>query len=235
MMASEEKSETARESTGGKTDVAERIERLECEAAMALLLSALVRTEPSGEWLGRLASDGVFEEAPFAADEDEVERGMDLLAGWERSWNEGAQEAGADALYSDYLALFVGPGAPLAAPWESVYAHEGEALVFQRETLEVRACYREFDLQVERLHHEPDDHVGYELEFVAALARREADARAKGDADEADRAACARMRFLTDHLAVWGDRWAGMVISHAKTPFYRGAALLFKGFLRAAS
>ena len=51
--------------------------------------------------------------------------------------------------------------------WESVCRHKDEALVFQKETLEVRAAYRELGLQVEKLHHEPDDHIGY-----AALCSR---------------------------------------------------------------
>ena len=70
-----------------------------------------------------------------------------------------------EAARSDYMALFVGPGTPLAPPWESVCRHKDEALVFQKETLEVRAAYRELGLQVEKLHHEPDDHIAYELEF----------------------------------------------------------------------
>lgn len=235
MISTDEKSAVSCDAAEVKKTAAERIRRLECEAAMASLLGALLRTEPNEEWLGKLASDNTFEVIPYAENDENAMQGQRLLDGWTQAWIDGEREAGQDALYADYLALFVGPGAPLAPPWGSVYAHEGEALLFQRETLDVRARFREFGFQVERLYHEPDDHVGYELEFVAALALREADALARNDFGEADRAACAKAGFLADHLACWGERWADLVARHAATGFYRGVALLFKGFLHAAS
>lgn len=212
----------------------QRKRSLECEAAMASLLSALVRTEPNEAWLERLASGKVFESVPYAGNDEEVACGLQLLSRWAQGWEASEDAARADALYADHMALFVGPGAPLASPWESVQMHGDEALVFQRETLDVRARYREFGLQVERLYHEPDDHIGYEIEFVAVLARAEADALAKGDAAEASRAAAAKAGFLEDHLVRWAAQWADSVLDHAKTDFYRGIAHLVKGFVRTA-
>ena len=86
------------------------------------------------------------------------------------------------------MALFVGPGTPLAPPWESVCRHKDEALVFQKETLEVRAAYQELGLQVEKLHHEPDDHIAYELEFFAAAVWQAAEAAKAGGAGRAAKA-----------------------------------------------
>lgn len=208
---------------------------LECEAATASLLSVLVRTEPNEAWLDQLASGKLFDSVPFAADDGEMVRGRQLMDRWAQAWRAGEGSSRVDALYADYMTLFVGPGAPCAAPWESVQTHGDEALVFQQETLDVRERYREFGLQVERLHHEPDDHIGYEIEFVAALARLEADALAEGNATEAARAASARAAFLEDHLTRWAPRWAASVLEHAKTDFFRGVAHLVKGFVLSAA
>ena len=43
-------------------------------------------------------------------------------------------------------------------------------MIFQEQTLHVRQWYSRFGLQVVKLHKEPDDHIGLELEFVAHLA-----------------------------------------------------------------
>ena len=75
---------------------------------------------------------------------------------------------GVQAVEQDYLRLFVGLGMPLAPPWESTWANDAR-LLFQRETLDVRYWYRSAGLELARLHHDPDDHIGLELEFVGLL------------------------------------------------------------------
>lgn len=206
------------------------VEAGERAAGMAALLAALLRDEPRGEWLGQLAADEVFAELPYAQEREDAEAGRALVEAWLATCDEAALEAAR----SDYMALFVGPGTPLAPPWESVCRHKDEALVFQKETLEVRAAYRELGLQVEKLHHEPDDHIAYELEFFAAAVWQAAEAAKAGGASRAAKAQAVLRDFLERHLAQWGFTWADLVLEHAKTDFYRGAALMVKGCLQEA-
>lgn len=114
-----------------------------------------------------------------------------------------------EAAEQDFLKLFVGVGTPLAPPWESTWASDAR-LLFQRETLDVRYWYRDAGLQITRLHHEPDDHIGLELEFVGLLLER-------GDADTA-------AAFAAAHPKAWVARWCAAVQAHAETPFYRQLA-----------
>ena len=114
-----------------------------------------------------------------------------------------------DAIEQDYLRLFVGLGTPLAPPWESAWASDSR-LVFQRETLDVRYWYRSAGLQAAALHHEPDDHIGLELEFIGRLLER-------GEYGQAAQFAC-------EHPRTWADRWVAAVQDNARDPFYPALA-----------
>ena len=111
-----------------------------------------------------------------------------------------------EAIEQDYLRLFVGLGMPLAPPWESAWANDAR-LLFHRETLDVRYWYRSAGLELANLHSEPDDHIGYELEFIGLLLER-------GDAETA-------ARFAREHPMAWANRWAAAVSANARAPFYR--------------
>lgn len=203
-------------------------EELEREGAAYTLMGRILRQMPEHAWLDALATEGVFDEVPYAADNPCVQQGAATL----RSWAAGYGATGADPVYNDCMALLIGPGKPLAAPWESVYSEKNEGLIFQQETVDVRKAYRAFGLQIDQLHHEPDDHIAYELEFVAALAMRAAEALRAGRDDEAQTFVDAKDAFVANHLQTWAFTWCGLVDEHAATDFYRGIALLVRGFLQ---
>lgn len=117
----------------------------------------------------------------------------------------GFEMPDADAVQQDYLRLFVGLGTPLAPPWESAWASDAR-LLFGRQTLDVRYWYRSFGLQAAALHHEPDDHIGLEMEFIGLLL------------DRGEEAAAAR--FAAEHPLAWAERWAAAVQDNARDPFY---------------
>lgn len=68
----------------------------------------------------------------------------------------------------DALRLFGALGRPLAEPHESVWLSR-EHLLFEEQTLQVRACYRRYGLGLVAQGREPDDHIGFELLFLAEL------------------------------------------------------------------
>lgn len=206
----------------------EKSAELDLEGASYMLMGRILRQMPEHAWLDALAAQGVFDEIPYAQGNPSVQKGADAL----RIWASGYTEDAADAVYNDCMALLIGPGKPLAAPWESVYSEANEGLVFQQETLDVRRAYRAFGLQVDQLHHEPDDHIAYELEFVATLDARAAEALRAGRDAEAQAFIDAKNAFLTDHLQTWAFKWCDLMDEHAVTGFYRGIALLVRGFLQ---
>ena len=131
----------------------------------------------------------------------------------------------AEAVEQDYLRLFVGLGTPLAPPWESAWASDAR-LLFQRETLDVRYWYRSAGLEVARLHREPDDHIGLQLEFVGLLLERD---------EEGDRQTAAE--FAREHPLAWAERWVQAVRDNARDAFYpqlaEQALVLFQGVVDA--
>ena len=101
----------------------------------------------------------------------------------------------------DYIELFVGLGSVEAPPWESVYTC-GERLVFQPETLAVRAWYRRFGREPVRLNSEPNDYIGTELEFLGGLFAMGLENGAR--------------EFALSHPVCWVGAWSSLVHEYAR-------------------
>jgi TorA maturation chaperone TorD len=208
----------------------ELLTQLMGEMLLCGLLSELVYQPPSEARLQSLYAEGVFTESPLGDDAEDIRAGLARLQAWGREhWDADPAQALAD-LQADYLRLFVGLGKVLAPPWESVYFSDEQQL-FQEQTLQVRAWYRKYGLQIEHLHNEPDDHIGMELGFLAHLAQFALQALAQDDLATVDTVLKDQSTFLTEHLMVWSPRWSLLVEQHASTDFYRGLALLVRGAL----
>ncbi|GAB4239359.1 MAG: molecular chaperone TorD [Methyloligellaceae bacterium] len=76
------------------------------------------------------------------------------------------------------------------------------------------------------------DHIAVELEFVADLARREAEAHAQGDQTAAARARDIQRAFLSEHLGRWVDALAEQVSDRSETAFYRNLARALARFVQ---
>lgn len=196
------------------------------------LLGKLFYEPPETAWLELLANEAVFDEIPFGAQQPEVAAGLGLLQQWAQAYRAGQAEARLDALHADYTRLFVGPGQVTVPPWESAQVDD-ERLLFQDETLQVRGWYRRFGLQAERLHQEPDDHVGLELVFLAHLGQLALAAAAEGDRARLTELLAAERMFLQAHAQRWIPSFCAQVGEHAQTGFYRGVALVTAGVLAA--
>lgn len=191
------------------------------------VLGKMLYKPPQAEWLKSLVYEEIFSEIPFGSDIPETIDGLKLLRNWASNFTEDT----VSSLDGEYNRLFVGPGTLLAAPWESVYATK-DRLIFQEQTLQVRNFYRKFGLEIERIYHEPDDHIGLELIFVAHLASLALSAMENQDQKEFDRLILAQWEFLSDHLLKWAFEWTRDVREFSKQDFFRGAALVVEGGLK---
>lgn len=200
------------------------------EALMFGLLSKALYAEPDRTWLQSLVDEDLFTDTPFAGSQPDVQAGLALLREWSAAWHNGAAGEALDGLQADYTRLFVGPGKVVAPPWESIYFND-ERLLFQAQTLQVRAWYLRYGLQAANMGKEPDDHVGLELSFIAHLAQLGLKAVEQEQPAALDDALDAQRRFLLEHLLYWAPAWCDIVISSARTRFYRGIALLAQGAL----
>lgn len=209
---------------------------------------------PTTELLQRQTATGTLVWFPLEIDRPEVEEGLGLVRQWEASLETKSLTEVVRELRLDYTRLFMGPGKVLAPPWESVYRTE-ERLLFREPTMQVREFYRRHGLEVPRLNREPDDHFGLELAFMAVLAERTISAlekagepmsQASGGTVEAYRCGKGEVgdglvevdyllreqhRFLQEHLGQWVKAFTGDVGQYAATGYYRGMALVARGFV----
>jgi putative dimethyl sulfoxide reductase chaperone len=218
----------------GAAAKADWLSTLTAEALVFGLLGKALYASPDRAWIQALADEGVFDEAPLGSEEPKVSAGLALLQLWARESQGGMTDEAFEALCNDYTRLFVGPGMVLAPPWESVHCNE-ERLVFQEQTLEVRAWYRRFGLEAERLHQEPDDHIGLELVFLAHLARLGLEALEAGDGPALAGLLASQRAFLLEHPLRWTSVWCSQVEAQARTGFFQGMALLTVGMLQEAA
>lgn len=187
--------------------------------------SQLLYCEPNVEIVAEQVADRPFQAAPFGMDDQRVRCGMELLDAW--CVAAAADPAGLDARVADlkreWFRLFVGAGTPDAPCWESFYV-EPNSQMFGKNTLEVREQYRRHGLQIERLHAEPDDHLGLMVGFVGHLVGLEADALAAGDEAAAREVANEQDAFLTEHVLPWLAAWHYSAYKHAASDYFRGVA-----------
>ena len=195
------------------------------------LLGKILQEVPARAWLQPLVDDEVFTESPFAEAQPDVVAGLNLLEKWCDTFQQAGQ---ADTVLKevqvDYTNLFTGMRKLPVSPWESVYFSD-ERLVFQEQTMDVRAWYKQYGLEIINLKREPDDHVGLELIFVGHLARLGLAALEAGNDLEFEQLLAAQRDFLAKHLFRWVPLWCKQILEYANTDFYRGLALLIRGAL----
>lgn len=194
------------------------------------VLSQITQRDPKQEWLQKLIAEDVFADSPLEGDHPDLVDGLRRLHEWCQANTAGIPDEELAALRADFTRLFVGIGKPVSPPWESVYFNE-DRMIFQEQTLQVREWYRRFGLEAEKLYHEPDDHVGLELSFLAYLAGLCLTALQDNNEAEFERALQAQCKFLYEHPLTWIPYWCGLVEKHARTDFYRGLASLVRGSL----
>lgn len=124
-----------------------------------------------------------------------------------------------DELAADYAAIYLTYNLR-ASPCESVWT-DPEGLTMQESTFQVRDWYRSYGLGVEDWRKRADDHLVYQLQFLAELLR----------IAEGQTTALQAARFLDEHLLRWIDGFALRVASRCATPFYAGLATLTAAYL----
>lgn len=187
------------------------------------LLARLFRTEADEALLAGMR------EALYPADNgnEDLDAGSYAMAKYlSNLWENSVSD-----LAVDYSRCFVGQGTDgksAAYPFESVYRSD-KHLMMQEARDEVLAIYRSVGLGKAEDYKESEDSLAAELEFMAILSQRAAEACERGDVDEAKSLILTQANFLDDHLAVWAPACCADVRRFARTEFYRAAALLVRG------
>lgn len=181
-------------------------------AAFYPLLSSIFYLELTEEQIEGLARSG------FAFPDDGTAMG-DACAALRRYLARRGPTARQD-LAVDYARVFLAAGVyegETAVPYESVYTSP-EGIMMQDSRDDAVRHYRRqglvipLDLQV------PEDHLAFELEFMAHTSQRIAAALAAGE--DARELLEAQRAFIDEHLLNWVPALAKRVEAFAKLPFY---------------
>jgi TorA maturation chaperone TorD len=130
-----------------------------------------------------------------------------------------------------FTRLFVGPGFAEAEPWESVYSTKEHAL-FQPITLEVRKAYVAQGFIPQSYPHVADDHIALELDFMAELAAKLADAFAGDDIAATRKVLTTSEEFLSQHLLRFVPSFVATLMQAKHNYFYKEAGVLLGEFLK---
>ncbi len=166
---------------------------------------------------------------PARTGNTKTDEGNRLMAGYlSNVWGGTLQE-----LAVDYVHCFIGSGDDgfsAAYPYESVYTSP-RRLRMQEARDEVLAIYRSQGYQKAEGWKEAEDHVAAELEFMASMATRTAEACDADDADEVERLLRCQQGFLVEHLYAWTGMLTADMRMYARTDFYRGLAGMLDGMV----
>jgi len=88
------------------------------------------------------------------------------------------------------------------------------------EAARVNECYRAAGLEIAPAQPRLPDHLALELQFMQHLCARQADALARGEAEEAMQWQAQQESFLRAHLLTWLPRFAAQVERAAALSFY---------------
>jgi TorA maturation chaperone TorD len=182
-------------------------------------LAALYREEVDAQMLRALRDPNVTSSL--------AEAGV-ALDPWMR---DGPEADVLEGLAVEYAALFLGPGGHVS-PYQSVYAEDGTGTLWGEQTVAVRRYVEAAGFECRGKHAGIPDHVSVELEFMAALARHEAEAWTRRDRAAAANSLEYQQEFMNDHLGTWVFRFCERVADTAELPFYRNVASFTSEFLQ---
>ncbi|WP_241159157.1 TorD/DmsD family molecular chaperone [Adlercreutzia sp. ZJ141] len=131
---------------------------------------------------------------------------------------------------AEFAALLLNMSPNPVAVYESVYTSP-EHLMMQEARDGVLAAYRAEGFAVGKSQNLPEDHISFELEFMALLCEREEACMSTLDAAGAGHSRAVQKAFLTDHLLRWAPILAADLASKARSNLYRGLAETLSQFL----
>ncbi|MDR1184724.1 MAG: molecular chaperone TorD family protein [Coriobacteriales bacterium] len=197
------------------------------------LLQSLFGNEPNREILEQFTAD-ITENAVSLFFEESASETADflaLIAKVRDELNVGGEDF-VDSLRSEYTRLFIGPASLPSPPWESVHK-SGEKLLLQKETLEVRMVYKRNGFVSKTYPHEPDDHIGIELDFMYRLSEQTSASLEADNLEGARSLISEQQAFLVEHLLAWVGKFAVGLKKYKTDSFYAITAVFLDAFLNA--
>lgn len=214
-------------------NVADELEFQKARRNVYALLERIFKTEVTQELLDSLKQNGILNLPEEAKTSDDpylraIASGEELMDRYLSS-----NQASKLDLDRDYAKAFCGAGSTnytSAFPFESLYTSEAR-LLMQEARDDVVKRYARHGLGKSKEWKDCEDHLGAELEFLVFLIDSTIEALEQGGEGKADRLAEEQRDFLESHLNNWVPAFADSAAKFARTDFYRGAALVLRGYI----
>ncbi len=162
--------------------------------------------------------------------DDELKDGLEKLSNYLRGLKERDLEEARLELAVEYANLFLGIKGKPPHPSESAYRSE-DHLIMQEPMDEVLHAYWDAGVNKEKKFTEPADHIAVELQFMAYLCRKTAEALGRNEKDNALKYLKMQRDFLRNHLSLWVSSFVKDILETAEVDFYKGIAIITKRFI----
>ncbi len=142
--------------------------------------------------------------------------------------------ATAQELRVDFARAFLGAGVydrVLAPPYESVFTSK-ERLIMQDARDKALYYYRSEKLDLAESNNLPEDHLSYELQFIAKMIERTNESLRRHDVARVVELVDKQRSFFKFHQANWLPRFCQAMDQNCRTEFYHGVANLVRGYLQ---
>lgn len=194
------------------------------------LLKRVFLEQPNAEFLKLLVEEELLDNFPGLEDDAEIREGLKVTKSYLA--RDGSYEGKARVAAVDYTSMFMAPMKKriVAKPYESIYTSAMKQ-VWQEETMVVRRIYLKHGLLPKDVMREPEDHIGYELDFMGRLSERIFRAAKRKKFDKAKEVIEAQREFLEDHLLKWVPEFSRRVRQHASTDYFRGLGMVLPAYL----
>lgn len=199
----------------------------ETRAAFCRFLASLYLYELTDEQIE------AFAHIEVAGDGTLIDEGLRTIKEYLRHRHGGTRQE----LAVDYARAFLGAGSYdriLAPPYESVFTSE-ERILMQDARDGAVTYYRRAGLDLPADNTTPEDHLGFELQFAAALADNANEALAADDGETFAEVVSLARSFFVHHQQNWLPALCEAIDEFAETDFYRGVAQMTRGYVESES
>lgn len=186
-------------------------------------LSEVFLNEPDEDFIHQMTVQKLYFSFPYESEDAVLQKGLNLLRNFSLQW----EKIQIHSLRDEYFRMFHGTEKMLVPPYESVYLSR-EHLMFEKETLQIRKFYSAYGLRIDKLNIIPDDHIGYELLFIAYLAKLAVEAIQTDNEEDFEKIKSDILSFLAEHPLKWIDSFTELLNKHAQGFYFRGNSMLLK-------
>jgi TorA maturation chaperone TorD len=160
----------------------------------------------------------------------ELAEGFKVLEDFAKDVKEEALDDIQLQLAIEYAGLFLGVWKVPPHPSESAYSNP-DHLIMQKPRDDAMMLYKTMGMEKNTGFTEPEDHVALQLQFMARLSGKTAEAISTGDQADAKKYLEVQRDFLNNHLARWIPLLVVDILKSGRREFYKAVAKVTRGFV----